>query len=60
MEKQLIDRLLDERQLTCGLLDKIIVQRLLGRGLVYLDVPIKSDDYIFGFKSLILLNNNLI
>uniref|UniRef100_A0A183CMN2 General transcription factor IIH subunit 4 n=1 Tax=Globodera pallida TaxID=36090 RepID=A0A183CMN2_GLOPA len=47
LEKQIIDRLLDEGSGYCGVLDKPIVQRLLSRGLVYLDVPIGSDDYVF-------------
>ncbi|KAL3097611.1 hypothetical protein niasHT_023411 [Heterodera trifolii] len=47
-EQQIIDRLLDEGSVCCGLLDKAIVLRLLSRGLVYLEVPIGSDDYVFG------------
>ncbi|KAL3094868.1 hypothetical protein niasHS_006163 [Heterodera schachtii] len=46
-EQQIIDRLLDEGSVCCGLLDKAIVLRLLSRGLVYLEVPIGSDDYVF-------------
>lgn len=50
MEKELIDRLMDEGPILCGLLDKGIVQRLLSRGLVYIDVPINSNDYVYGLK----------
>ncbi|KAL3099122.1 hypothetical protein niasHT_025566 [Heterodera trifolii] len=46
-EQQIINRLLDEGSICCGLLDKGIVLRLLSRGLVYLEVPIGSDDYVF-------------
>jgi hypothetical protein len=47
VEKEVIDRLMDEGSILCGLLDKSIVQRLLSRGLVYLDVPVNSDDFVF-------------
>ena len=43
----MIDRLMDEGSILCGLLDKSIVQRLLSRGLVYLDVPVNADDFVF-------------
>uniref|UniRef100_A0A915DD68 FAM91 N-terminal domain-containing protein n=1 Tax=Ditylenchus dipsaci TaxID=166011 RepID=A0A915DD68_9BILA len=47
VEKEVIDRLVDYGPILCGLLDKNIVLRLISRGLVYLDVPIKSEDYVF-------------
>ncbi|KAI1722569.1 protein FAM91A1 [Ditylenchus destructor] len=47
VEKEVIDRLVDYGPVLCGSLDKNVVQRLINRGLVYLDVPIKSDDYVY-------------
>jgi hypothetical protein len=50
VEKELIDKLMDEGPILCGLLDIEIVQRLLSRGLVYLDVPANSADFVFGLN----------
>lgn len=43
-----VDRLVDFGPLACGLLDKALIVRLISRGLVYLDVPVKNEDYIYG------------
>lgn len=55
MEKEIVDRLVDYGPVLCGQLDKSIIVRLISRGLVYLDVPIKNDDYIYGKGILLLL-----
>lgn len=48
VEKEVIDQLMDEGPILCGLLDKSVVQRLLSRGLVYLNVPVNPEDFVFG------------
>ena len=50
IEKEIIDRLMDNGPVLCGLLDRGVVQRLLSRGLVYIDVPIHDDDYVYGWN----------
>lgn len=58
VERELVDLLVDFGPIVCGLQDKAIVIRLINRGLVYLDVPIKNDDYIYGLFLKILSKNN--
>lgn len=48
MEKEVIDKLMDEGTQLCGLLDKNVIQRLLSRGLAYLEVPIHPEDCVYG------------
>ncbi|KAL7077601.1 hypothetical protein ACQ4LE_002842 [Meloidogyne hapla] len=47
VEKEVIDKLMDEGTQLCGLLDKNIIQRLLSRGLAYLEVPIHPEDCVY-------------
>lgn len=61
-EKEVVDTLVDKgpqskrataesnrlRFLACGLLDKNVCKTLFHRGLVYLEVPVYSDDYVYG------------
>lgn len=51
-EKDVLDLLLDEGPQLAGTLDASLVQCLYNRGLTYLDVPVKDDDFIFGNLSL--------
>lgn len=46
-EKDVLDLLLDEGPQLAGTLDASLVQCLYNRGLTYLDVPVKDDDFIF-------------
>uniref|UniRef100_A0A915CDR7 Protein FAM91A1 n=1 Tax=Parascaris univalens TaxID=6257 RepID=A0A915CDR7_PARUN len=46
-EKDILDLLLDEGPQVVGTLDASLVQSLYNRGLTYLDVPVKDDDFIF-------------
>lgn len=39
---------MDFGPITCCEIDKSILVKLISRGLVYLDVPIKDDDYFYG------------
>uniref|UniRef100_A0A914NN88 Protein FAM91A1 n=1 Tax=Meloidogyne incognita TaxID=6306 RepID=A0A914NN88_MELIC len=47
VEKEVIDKLMDEGTQLCGLLDKNVIQRLLSRGLAYLEVPIHPEDCVY-------------
>lgn len=47
-EKEIIDKLVDGYPLLCGLLDKKVIQNLFSRGLIYFDVPVNDDDYVYG------------
>nr|CDQ02908.1 Bm3808, isoform b [Brugia malayi] len=46
-EKDLLDMLIDEGAQLVGTLDAKLVQKLYNRGLAYLEVPVKDDDYIY-------------
>lgn len=45
-ERDIIDRLI-VFPIVCGLLDKRIIYSLHARGLVYFDVPISDEDYVY-------------
>ncbi|KAI6179463.1 Protein FAM91A1 [Aphelenchoides besseyi] len=46
-EKEILDRLLEGFPLLCGLLEKQSVCSLYNRGLVYLEVPVSDEDYVY-------------
>ncbi|KAI6218076.1 Protein FAM91A1 [Aphelenchoides besseyi] len=46
-EKEVLDRLLEGFPLLCGLLEKQSVCSLYNRGLVYLEVPVSDEDYVY-------------
>lgn len=45
-EKDIIDRLIIF-PIVCGLIDKRVIYSLHSRGLVYFDIPISDDDYVY-------------
>lgn len=45
-EKDIVDRLI-VFPIVCGLLDKRVIYSLHARGLVYFDVPISDEDYVY-------------
>jgi FAM91 N-terminus/FAM91 C-terminus len=47
VEKEIVDKLMDCGPMECGLFDREVVMRLISRGLVYLDVPIRAEDVPF-------------
>ncbi|KAI6229034.1 Protein FAM91A1 [Aphelenchoides fujianensis] len=46
-EKEILDRLLEGFPILCGLLEKQCVCSLYRRGLLYFDVPISDEDYVY-------------
>lgn len=54
-EKDLLDMLIDEGAQLVGTLDAKLVQKLYNRGLAYLEVPVKDDDYIYGISCFCVL-----
>ncbi|CAD5208897.1 unnamed protein product [Bursaphelenchus xylophilus] len=46
-EKEIIDKLVDGLPLIAGLLNKTSILSLFNRGLVYFDVPVNDDDYVY-------------
>ncbi|KAK0426397.1 hypothetical protein QR680_009687 [Steinernema hermaphroditum] len=47
IEKDIIDMLLDEGPQICGTLDSAVIQSLHQKGLVYFEVPVYDDDYVY-------------